>query len=207
MANLLSCGVDLKPWVTEMTVPKLNQGQLKSIPIPLPLKEQERIVTKLDAAFAEIDEALELTALKKEQINKFKCSILNISNKKNDFFKSDLNNLEELKIGDICDLMTGGTPSRKVPEYFDNGEIKWLVSGDINQKEIFDCDGRITEEGLNNSSAKFLPENSVLIALNGQGKTRGKAAMLKTKATCNQSLVSIFPKSGVNLNTKYLYYF
>ena len=115
--------------------------------------------------------------------------------------------MEELKIGDICDLMTGGTPSRKVPEYFDNGEIKWLVSGDINQKEIFDCDGRITEEGLNNSSAKFLPENSVLIALNGQGKTRGTVAMLKTKATCNQSLVSIFPKSGVNLNTKYLYYF
>jgi len=94
-----------------------------------------------------------------------------------------------------------------VPEYFENGEIKWLVSGDINQKEIFDCDGRITEEGLNNSNAKFLPENSVLMALNGQGKTRGTVAMLKTKATCNQSLVSIFPKPGVNLNTKYLYYF
>lgn len=181
---------------------------LKKLDIPVPpLPEQERIVAKLDAAFAEIDKAVEVTALKKEEINKFKCSILNINNKKNDFFKSALNDSEELKIGDICDLMTGGTPSRKVPEYFDNGEIKWLVSGDINQKEIFDCDGRITEEGLNNSSAKFLPENSVLIALNGQGKTRGTVAMLKTKATCNQSLVSIFPKSGVNLNTKYLYYF
>ena len=53
------CGIDLKPWVTGMTVPKLNQGQLKSIPIPLPpLPEQERIVAKLDAAFAEIDESL-----------------------------------------------------------------------------------------------------------------------------------------------------
>lgn len=52
------CGIDLKPWVTGMTVPKLNQGQLKSIPIPLPsLAEQQRIVAKLDAAFAEIDEA------------------------------------------------------------------------------------------------------------------------------------------------------
>ena len=189
-------------------IPTVSQKNLGNLIIFIPpLPEQERIVTKLDAAFAEIDEAVELTALKKEQINKFKCSILNINNKKNDFFKSALNDLEELKIGEICDLMTGATPSRKVPEYFDNGQIKWLVSGDINQKEIFDCDGRITEEGLNNSSAKFLPENSVLIALNGQGKTRGTVAMLKTKATCNQSLVSIFPKSGVNLNTKYLYYF
>jgi restriction endonuclease S subunit len=181
---------------------------LKKLDIPLPpLEEQKRIVAKLDAAFAEIDEAIELTALKKEEINKFKCSILNINNKKNDFYNSALNNWEELKIGDICDLMTGGTPSRKVPEYFDKGEIKWLVSGDINQKEIFDCDGRITEEGFNNSSVKFLPKNSVLIALNGQGKTRGTVAILRTKATCNQSLVSIFPKPGVNLNTKYLYYF
>jgi type I restriction enzyme, S subunit len=186
----------------------LQLTQYKDIDVPLPpLLEQERIVAKLDAAFAEIDEAVELTALKKEEINNFKCSILDINNKKNDFFNSALNNWEELKIGEICDLMTGGTPSRKVPEYFDNGEIKWLVSGDINKKEIFDCNGRITEEGFANSSAKFLPENSVLIALNGQGRTRGTVAMLKTKATCNQSLVSIFPKSGVNLNTKYLYYF
>jgi type I restriction enzyme S subunit len=186
----------------------LNKTKLKELPILVPpLAEQQRIVAKLDTAFAEIDRASALTTLKQEEINNFKCSILSLNNKKNDFFKSALNDSEELKIGDTCDLMTGGTPSRKVPEYFDNGEIKWLVSGDINQKEIFDCDGRITKEGLNNSSAKFLPENSVLIALNGQGKTRGTVAMLKTKATCNQSLVSIFPKSGVNLNTKYLYYF
>jgi type I restriction enzyme S subunit len=176
------------------------------LPVP-PLEEQQRIVTKLDAAFAEIDKAVEFTALKKEEINNFKCSILDINNKNNFSFTSSLNDFEKLKIGDICDLMTGGTPSRKVPEYFEKGEIKWLVSGDINQKEIFDCDGRITEEGFNNSNAKFLPENSVLMALNGQGKTRGTVAMLKTKATCNQSLVSIFPKPGVNLNTKYLYYF
>ena len=190
------------------TINFVSMSKLKNISIPLPpLEEQKRIVAKLDAAFAEIDEAIELTALKKEEINKFKCSILNINNKKNDFYNSALNNWEELKIGDICDLMTGGTPSRKVPEYFDKGEIKWLVSGDINQKEIFDCDGRITEEGFNNSSVKFLPKNSVLIALNGQGKTRGTVAILRTKATCNQSLVSIFPKPGVNLNTKYLYYF
>ena len=66
------CGIDLKPWVTGMTVPKLNQGQLKSIPIPLPpLAEQERIVAKLDAAFAEIDEAVEAVEKNVESLGGF----------------------------------------------------------------------------------------------------------------------------------------
>ena len=98
------------------------------------------------------------------------------------------------KIGDVCDLMTGGTPSKSKKGYFEGGDIRWLVSGDINKKIIKDCNGRITQLGLENSSAKYLPVNSVMIALNGQGKTRGTVALLKTKATCNQSLVSIHPK-------------
>lgn len=111
---------------------------------------------------------------------------------------------ETKRIGDVCSLMTGGTPSRNVSEYF-GGEIKWLVSGDIHQGEIHDCDGRITEAGLKNSNAKYLPINSVMIALNGQGKTRGTVALLRTKATCNQSLVSIFPKDTEKLLPEYVY--
>ncbi|MEY3123197.1 MAG: hypothetical protein RI993_2022 [Pseudomonadota bacterium] len=109
------------------------------------------------------------------------------------------------RIGDVCELKTGGTPSRSKKEYFEGGHIKWLVSGDVNQKEIFDCDGRITQIGLENSSTKFLPENSVMIALNGQGKTRGTVAMLRVKATCNQSLVSIYPKNSDELLPEYLF--
>ncbi len=110
------------------------------------------------------------------------------------------------KIGDVCDLMTGGTPSKSKPEYFANGNIRWLVSGDIHQKEIFDCEGRITEEGMRNSNAKYLPVNSVIIALSGQGKTRGSVALLRTKATCNQSLVSICPKDLTELQPEYIYF-
>lgn len=112
-----------------------------------------------------------------------------------------------ISLGELCELNTGGTPSRTQQEYFENGEISWLVSGDINKREIFECDGRITELGYKNSNAKFLPIDSVLIALNGQGKTRGTVALLRMKATCNQSLVSIYPKAGVKLDTKYLFYF
>lgn len=107
-------------------------------------------------------------------------------------------------IGDVCDLATGGTPSRSKPEYF-GGEIKWLVSGDIHKGEIHDCEGRITDAGMKSCNTKLLPTNSVMIALNGQGKTRGTVAMLRTPATCNQSLVCITPKPSVELMPEFLY--
>jgi type I restriction enzyme S subunit len=113
--------------------------------------------------------------------------------------------MKTVLLGYVCDLMTGGTPSRAHKDYFEGGKIRWLVSGDIHQGEIFDCEGRITEIGLKNSNARFLPVNSILIALNGQGKTRGTVAMLKTKATCNQSLVSIFPKNPDELLPEYVF--
>src|SRR5688572_30825146 len=96
------------------------------------------------------------------------------------------------RLGDVCNLMTGGTPPKGNPGYF-QGDIRWLVSGDINQREIYECTGRITEAGMKASNAKLLPVDSVMIALNGQGKTRGAVALLRVPATCNQSLVCIRP--------------
>lgn len=114
-------------------------------------------------------------------------------------------------ISDLCDLKTGATPSTSVPAYY-GGNIRWLVSGDIHGNEIFDCEGRITESGLSNSNCKILPKNSILIALNGQGKTRATVAMLRCEAACNQSLVAMISKYDelilpefIWLNLKYRY--
>lgn len=116
------------------------------------------------------------------------------------------------RVGDLCDLQTGATPSRQKPEYF-GGDIRWLVSGDINQGIINDCDGRITEEGLASSNCKILPPKTVLIALNGQGKTRASVALLDVPATCNQSLVGMIPYDirildpmFLSLSLRYRYY-
>lgn len=109
-----------------------------------------------------------------------------------------------VKLGDVTTLMTGGTPSTKRKDYY-GGNVKWLVSGDIHKWEIYDCEGRITETALKESNARLLPVNSVLIALNGQGKTRGTVAILRTPAACNQSLVSIDPDRS-KLIPEYLLY-
>ncbi len=183
------------------TVRNLNIALVRSVDVPIPpLPEQQRIVAILDEAFAAIAKAKANT----EQ---------NLKNAK-ELFESYLQSVfenkgegwEEKTIGEMCDLMTGGTPSSSKPEYYEGGKIKWLVSGDVNMIEINDCEGRITELGMANSNTKYLPLNSIIIALNGQGKTRGTVAMLKTQATCNQSLVSICPKNIKKIISDYIFY-
>ena len=101
--------------------------------------------------------------------------------------------------------MSGGTPSRNKPEYWDGGDIPWMSSGEVNKGEVWDTNEKITQLGFANSSAKLLKKNTVVIALNGQGKTKGMSAILKIEATCNQSLCG-FMCDEKNLTYKYLYY-
>jgi len=175
---------------------------LKKIKFNIPsLQEQQNIVTKLDAAFAEIDKAIDVTINTQKNIkNITQLFFNNIENK-------NISNLCENNIGELCNLMTGGTPNTKNKSYYKDGNIPWLVSGDVNKSVISNCEGRITELGYKNSNVKYLPINSVIIALNGQGKTRGTVALLKIKATCNQSLVSIFPKDEKKISTELIFYY
>lgn len=91
----------------------------------------------------------------------------------------------------VCELVTGATPNTKKREYWDSGTISWMSSGEVNKKYIYDTDTKITELGYKNASTTIVPENSVVIALAGQGKTRGKVAITKIKLCTNQSLCSM----------------
>lgn len=164
----------------------ISEYSNKEIPLP-PLSVQEEIVKELDAYQAIIDGAQKV-----------------IDNWKPTFKINP--EWEKVKIGDMCSLMTGGTPTSTTKEYYENGSIKWLVSGDIHKEKIRDCEGRITQAGLDNSNARMLPKGSVLIALNGQGITRGTVAILETEACCNQSIVSINSNNKQKLYNLFLYY-
>lgn len=160
--------------------------QLHDIQIPMPpIEIQNQIIEKINNYQKIIDGAKQI-----------------IENWKPNF--KIKNEYKKVKIGEISKLMTGGTPRTNRNEFY-GGDIKWLVSGDIHKGEIYDCDGRITELALKESNVKLLPINSVLIALNGQGKTRGTVALLRTKATCNQSVVSIDPDRS-KLLPEFLFY-
>lgn len=108
---------------------------------------------------------------------------------------------------EICTFMTGGTPTSTVAEYYEDGTVPWLVSGDIHGFEIWDCEKRITAKAMENSNARVLPKDSVLIALNGQGKTRGTVALLRMQgATCNQSLVAMTPSTQHRATSEFIFW-
>ena len=93
-------------------------------------------------------------------------------------------------IGHLFDVKVGATPSRKKPEYW-NGDIPWVSSGEVAFGRISKTRETITAEGLNNSSVKLNPKGTVLLAMIGEGKTRGQAAILDIAATNNQNAAAI----------------
>ncbi|TNF00702.1 MAG: restriction endonuclease subunit S [Gammaproteobacteria bacterium] len=98
----------------------------------------------------------------------------------------------------------GGTPDKSNPAYWEDGDIPWLNSGSVNDGYITEPSAYITREGFANSSAKWIPENALVMALAGQGKTKGMVAQLGIEATCNQSMAAIIPKP--NVLPRYLYW-
>ncbi|WP_407974497.1 restriction endonuclease subunit S [Bacillus altitudinis] len=110
------------------------------------------------------------------------------------------------KINYFSKLQTGGTPNKDIIEYWENGNVNWMSSGEVNNEFIFKTKHKITELGMKNSNASILPVNSVMMALNGQGKTKGTVAVLKVETTCNQSLAAFITDEN-HLHYLYLYYF
>ncbi|MFC5077319.1 Type I restriction modification DNA specificity domain protein [Vibrio thalassae] len=97
---------------------------------------------------------------------------------------------EMTSIESVATVKTGATPRRGVTEYW-NGTINWMASGEIHQKFLRQTAEHITEEGLARSNTSLLPKNTVVLAMNGQGKTRGTVAITEIETTCNQSIAAI----------------
>ena len=103
-----------------------------------------------------------------------------------------------VNIDSITTVLSGGTPDRKVEEYWDNGSIRWVKTTELQNCVITDTEERITQAGMDNSSAKIVPIGSVLIAMYGQGKTRGMTGYLAVECTTNQACACILPTKKIN---------
>ncbi|MBL7763896.1 MAG: restriction endonuclease subunit S [Chitinophagaceae bacterium] len=107
-----------------------------------------------------------------------------------------------VKLGDICYTTSGGTPSRNNLNYY-NGDILWVKSGELAKGVITDTEEKITQEAINNSSAKIFPKGTLLIAL--YGATIGKLAFLGKEAATNQAVCGIYKNDTID--SHYLYNF
>lgn len=152
-----------------------------------PLAEQERIVRLLDEA----ESLRKLRDQASARMEKFIPAL----------FHQMFGNKAELerkwkisKIGELTQVKTGGTPSRKELKYF-QGNIPWVKTTEVNQSIITDTEEKITDEALKNNNCEIFPPETILIAMYGQGKTRGRTGKLGISATTNQACAAILPSS------------
>lgn len=110
---------------------------------------------------------------------------------------------EVAALGTFSKIISGGTPDRSVSEYW-SGNISWVKTGEINYSLVVKTEEYITEKGLENSSAKIIPQGTLLMAMYGQGVTRGRVAILGIDAAINQACAAIFISNNI---TEYVFYY
>ena len=193
--QLLPCITGIK--VSSVSKKSLNETELT---IPDDIEEQEAIVSVFSDMDRHIKNITELMK-KKRAIRDGALNDLIVGRTRIEGFCGEW---KEYAISDITrTVITGGTPSTARQEYY-GGNIPWLSSTEIHQKRIKKPTTYITDLGLQNSSTKMAPERSVLIALAGQGKTRGTAAYLTRPMALNQSLAALV--TNEKCNPEFLYY-
>lgn len=179
-----------------------------SIPLP-PFAEQQRIVDRIESLFAKLDEAKEKAQTVVDSFETRKATILHKAftgelTKK--WRKSANTRWVYKKIKDCCKLGSGGTPSRKVPDFY-KGDIPWIKTGEIEWNDIYDTEEKITQSAIDNSSARCYKPGVALVAMYGMGVTRGKASILRVQAATNQAVCVLEPQSALLYNRYLLYYF
>jgi len=113
-------------------------------------------------------------------------------------------NFETKRIFELCNVSSGGTPSRPRKEYY-TGNIPWIKTTEVRNDIIYDTEEKITEEAITNSSAKLYPKDSLIIAMYGQGATRGRTAKLGIEASTNQACAVLFNIKNSIIDTDYLW--
>ena len=191
-------------------IPYIRLGNLQEFPTPIPpLVEQQRIVDRIESLFAKLDESKEKAQAVLDSFETRKAAILHKAftgelTKK--WRKSANTRWVYKKIKDCCKLGSGGTPSRKVPDFY-KGDIPWIKTGEIEWNDIYDTEEKITQSAIDNSSARCYKPGVVLVAMYGMGVTRGKASILRVQAATNQAVCVLEPQSALLYNRYLLYYF
>ena len=112
--------------------------------------------------------------------------------------------MEIKTLGELCNIVSGGTPLRSKPEYWNNGTIPWIKIGDMKGKYINNADECITQAGLDSSSAKMLPKGTILYTIFA---TLGDVGILEINASTNQAIAGLTIKDNSQILSEYLYYY
>ncbi|EOE7387678.1 restriction endonuclease subunit S [Campylobacter jejuni] len=197
----------------QTTLAIFNKTEFSKLEIiyPKDIKEQERIVGILDESFAKIDESIKILEQDLLNLDELMQSALQKAfNPLKDNAKENYKlpqGWEWKSLGEIGNTSSGGTPLRNKKEYWENGSIKWLKSGELNDGYIDFIEENITEEAIENSSAKIFQKGTLLIAM--YGATAGRLGILNLDSATNQAVCAFLHKDNKNIKflEKFLFYF
>lgn len=174
-----------------VTIPSLTKADLLKIDIPLPPKSTQLAIV------SELDKINELIRLKKEQLKDFDNLAQSLFY---EMFGDPVENergWEVKMLGDVCSVGTGSTPNRRNKDFYENGIYPWVKSTEVCNLPIYSVEEYITQDALDKTNCTLYPQNTILMAMYGQGKTRGQIGLLKIEACTNQAVAAIVPTKEV----------
>ncbi|WP_349352263.1 MULTISPECIES: restriction endonuclease subunit S [unclassified Flagellimonas] len=173
--------LNINEFITGAVQPKLSKSNLLSIPIFLP--EDEEVILEIVDFLKSLTDKIDLLHRQNQTLEQMAETLF-----RQWFVERES---ELIPLGECIRTTSGGTPSRKRMDFYEGGIYQWVKSKELNGGYIFDTEEKITLEALKKSSAKLLPENSVLIAM--YGATVGQFAIIGQEATCNQAICACLP--------------
>lgn len=189
--------LDLAKYASGATIPHIYFKDYSKEDVFLPPIAKQREIAEV------LDKASELVEKRKAQLAELDLLAESVFY---DMFGDPVANPKGWKkstVGQLSYVGTGGTPDRQQAEKYYNGHIPWVKTTEVQNSTILSTEEKITDLALKNSNCKVYPPNTILLAMYGQGKTRGQVAKLGISAATNQACAAIIPSKDINID--YLY--
>jgi len=180
--------------------PAVTDSQVRQREMPLPpVDVQKRIVAELSRQMAAVEGARSAAEVQEQAAESLVAASL-----RGVFAGSEAASWPLKRLGDVADTCSGTTPSRGRRDLFE-GTIPWVKTGELRDGIIEDSEEHVSEKAIRETSLRVLPEGTLLIAMYGQGQTRGRTGMMSRPGTTNQACFAILP-NGREYNTRFLQY-
>lgn len=192
------------------TLPIINKNKFSKLFLRVfSLPEQRAIVAKIDELFSELDNGIANLKAAQAKLDIYRQAVLKQA------FEGELTRewrekqpvIPVTALGKIANIGTGATPKKSEPSYWNNGDIAWVTSGALNDLFVNAPSDLITAKAVKETNCKVFPIGTLLVAMYGEGKTRGKCSELKIPASTNQAIAAINLKSDFLSSKSYVKWF
>ncbi|MHB8495496.1 MAG: restriction endonuclease subunit S [Casimicrobiaceae bacterium] len=186
---------------------RISRKNLAKIVFPLPPADwQDEAVAEIEKQFSRLDEAVANLKRVKANLKRYRAAVLKaaVEGRLTGSSGADLESGSDLPsgwewttVGELAEIGTGATPSRSTPRYWQDGDIPWVTSAAVNEPHVDCATEHVTRAALAETNLTLYPPGTLLVAMYGEGKTRGKCTELRIAATTNQALAALHADSAV----------